>query len=241
MKQKIWFICFVTLCLLSIFSISSSAAGKPDITRHDANFLDNAVNMHIEWQSPNPVTLVKISMPNVEKEINIDPYDNKRNHDGYEGEVDVNLTMAGVSGQTFTYIIQLQDELRIKSPPVTGKINISSSQQSITFPQPQQGIFPPQDQPSMFPPQGQPGSQAVGQQLGSVVVIIDPLMAAESGAMWRVENGPWKKSGETSSNIPVGIQTIEFQDVGNWIKPENQKVMIEAGQTFTITGIYNNK
>jgi len=84
MKQKIWFICFVTLCLLSIFSISSSAAGKPDITRHDANFLDNAVNMHIEWQSPNPVTLVKISMPNVEKEINIDPYDNKRNHDGYE-------------------------------------------------------------------------------------------------------------------------------------------------------------
>jgi len=137
--------------------------------------------------------------------------------------VDVNLTMAGVSGQTFTYIIQLQDELRIKSPPVTGKINISSSQQSITFPQPQQGIFPPQDQPSMFPPQGQPGSQAVGQQLGSVVVIIDPLMAAESGAMWRVENGPWKKSGETSSNIPVGIQTIEFQDVGNWIKPEKSK------------------
>ena len=32
------------------------AAEKPNVTRHEATFLENAVNMHIEWQSPNPVT-----------------------------------------------------------------------------------------------------------------------------------------------------------------------------------------
>jgi hypothetical protein len=232
MKQKNWLICFATLCLLSFFFISSPAAGKPDVTRHDVNFLDNAVNMHIEWQSPNPVTSVKISMPGVEKEINVDPYDNKRNRDGYAGEVDVNLTMAGVSGQSFTYIIQLQDELRIKSLLVTGKVNISSSQQTTVVPQPQQPVMQIQIQQNLSPPQN---------QTGSVIIMIDPLMVTVSGAMWRVENGPWMKSGETVSNLSMGIQTIEFQDVGNWIKPENLKVMIEGGQTITITGIYNNK
>jgi hypothetical protein len=36
------------------------SAGKPDVTRHEANFLESAVNLHIE-QSPHPVVLVKIS------------------------------------------------------------------------------------------------------------------------------------------------------------------------------------
>ena len=48
--------------------------------------------------------------------------------------------------------------------------------------------------------------------------------------MWRVGNGPWKKSGEAIPNLPVGINTIEFQEVGGWIKPDNQSVMIEGGQ-----------
>jgi hypothetical protein len=250
MKQKVWFVSFVTLCLVSFFSISTHADEKPDVTRHVATFLENAVNMHIEWQSPNPITLVKISMMGVEKEINVDQYDNKRNRDGYAGEVNVSLNIGWVSGQALTYIIQLQDELRIKSPPVTGKVKTSSSQQPSMFPQPQQpATFPQPQQPSLqiqiqqnlSPSQNQPGAQTSGQQDGSIVVIIGPMMAAESGAMWRVDNGPWKKSGETMSNLPVGIHTIEFQDVGNWIKPVNQNVVTEGGQTVTINGIYNNR
>jgi hypothetical protein len=54
-----------------------------------------------------------------------------------------------------------------------------------------------------------------------------------------LENEPWKKGGETISNLPEGkIHTIEFKDVGNWIKPDNQSVVLEGGQTITINGTY---
>jgi len=72
-------------------------------------------------------------------------------------------------------------------------------------------------------------------------MIIVPQIAADSGAMWRVGNSPWKRSGEAIPNLPVGPYTIEFQEVGNWIKPESLKVMIEGGQTLTLNGIYNSK
>jgi hypothetical protein len=140
MKRMILWAGFIILCLAAWSFETASAAGKPDVTRHEAKFLENAVKMHIEWQSPNPVTLVKISMPNVDKELIIDPYDNKRNRDGYSGEVDVTLNVSGVSGQSFTYVIQLQDELRIKSKPVTGHVKISSPQQPVTLPPP---LLPP--------------------------------------------------------------------------------------------------
>ena len=71
------------------------------------------------------------------------------------------------------------------------------------------------------------------------MVIIVPLWVAESGSMWRVGNGPWKKSGETVLNLPMGIITIEFQEVGGWIKPDNQNVLIEAGKTISLSGIYS--
>jgi hypothetical protein len=59
--------------------------------------------------------------------------------------------------------------------------------------------------------------------------------------MWRVENGPWKKSGESISNLPAGSHTIEFQEVSNWVRPKNQKVTIEAGKTVTVNVMYNSR
>jgi hypothetical protein len=114
-------ICFTLGALETAF-----AGGKPNVTRHEAKFMENSVNMHIEWQSPNPVTSVKISMPGTAKEITVDPYDNRRNPDGYSGEVDVNLDLGGTSSQYFNYVVQLQDELRLKSEPVTGQVKLPS-------------------------------------------------------------------------------------------------------------------
>jgi hypothetical protein len=205
----------ISLAILSIVSLiifgTSQAAGKPDVTRHEAYFLESVVNVHIEWQSPNPVVLVKISVAGVEKEIKIDAYDNKRNRDGYAGEINVNLGLDRIPRQPFTYVIQLEDELRIKSPLVTGKVDVPQTKQ--------------------------PG----GRQVGTIIVIIGPQVSIDSGAMWRVENGPWKKSGESISDLPLGPHTIEFQDVGNWIKPEKKNVMIEEGKTATINVIYKSK
>ena len=196
------------------YSKSLQAAGKPDVTRHEANFLESAVNLHIEWQSPNPVVLVKISVVNIQKEIKVDPYDNKRNRDGYAGEVTVTLGLDRdrIPRQPFTYVIQLEDELRIKSPLVTGKVDV------------------PQTQHRPAAVKWVPLSLSSG-----------PQAIVDSGAMWRVENGPWKKSGESISDLSAGTHTIEFQDVGNWVKPEKKNVKIEDGKTVTINETYKNR
>jgi len=267
----------MTLFILLSLSNPLQATGKPDVTRHEAQLLGGALNMQIEWQSPNPVVLVKISIGNIQKEIKIDAYDNKRNRDGYAGEVNFTLNLEGTPGEPFPYVIQLEDELRIKSPVVRGKVKVAAAQQPHVIIQPQQptmqiqiqqnitqpGVstgITPGTQPGVFPgtqpgalfgiqpgalpgilPGVLPGLQAGSQQVGSLIVVIAPLMAAESGAMWRVEYGPWKRNGEFIPDLPVGIHTIEFQDIMGWIKPENQKVMIENGQTHTINGFYNNR
>jgi hypothetical protein len=210
MKRKVLIVCVITLCLFVLLvSISLQAAGKPDITRHEAYFLESAVNVHIEWQSPNPVVLVKISVAGVEKEIKIDAYDNKRNRDGYAGEINVNLGLDRIPRQPFSYVIQLEDELRIKSPLVTGKVDVPQTKQP--------------------------------RQVGTIIVILGPSAIVDSGAMWRVENGPWKKSGESISDLPVGPHMIEFQDVGNWIKPEKKNVKIEDGKAVTINETYKRR
>jgi hypothetical protein len=213
MNRRILWLLFAILFISMFYSKSLSAAGKPGITRHEANFLESAVNLHIEWQSPNPVVLVKISVVNIQKEIKVDPYDNKRNRDGYAGELNVTfgLDRDRIPRQPFTYVIQLEDELRIKSPLVTGKVDVPQAKQ--------------------------PG----GRQVGTIIVIIGPQAIVDSGAMWKVENGPWKKSGEPISDIVVGSHTIEFQDVGNWIKPEKKNVKIDEGKTVTIIETYKNR
>ncbi len=211
MNQRVTRLLLITLFILLSISKSLQAAGKPDVTRHEAHFLESAVNVHVEWQSPNPVVLVKISAAGVEKEIKIDAYDNKRNRDGYAGEVNVNLRLEQAPVHSFTYVIQLEDELRMKSPLVTGKVDV----------------------PEAKPPGGR--------QVGTVIVILGPSAIVNSGAMWRVENGPWKKSGESISDVTVGAHTIEFLDISNWVKPEKKNVKIEDGKTVIINEAYKSR
>ena len=313
MNRKTLLSFFMILGLVFVVSKTLPAAGKPDVTIHEATYMEGTVNMHIEWQSPNPVVMVKITIANKQQEVKVDPYDNKRNRDGYAGEVNVTVGLDYVPNQPFNYIIQLEDDIKGKSTLARGKVKIASYQQPGIVIQPQQptmqiqiqqnitqpgfqpgiapgaqpGLFPgiqpgalstiqpgalpgmisgllpgvqtgtlpgvsPGVQPGAFPgtvpgmqmgalPGGVPGVQTGTQQIGSLIVIIAPLIAAESGAKWRVENGAWKRSGEFIPDLPVGIHTIEFQDLGGWIKPESQKVMIEGGQTHTINGFYNNR
>lgn len=131
MKGTILWTGLILLCFAIGGFETAWAAGKPNVTRHDAKFMENSVNMHIEWQSPNPVTSVKISIPGTTKEIAVDPYDNRRNPDGYSGEVDVNLGIGGLTSQYFNYVVQLQDDLRLKSEPVAGQVKVPSVMQPV--------------------------------------------------------------------------------------------------------------
>jgi len=91
MNRRALFISLLILFLVLLASNSLRAVGKPDVTSHEATFLGNAVNMHIEWQSPNPVVTVRISISNKQQDIKVDPYDNRRNPSGYGGEVNVTI------------------------------------------------------------------------------------------------------------------------------------------------------
>ena len=301
MSRRTLIVSFLVLSIMSsvfIFKFSQ-AAGKPDVTRQEATYLEGAVNMHIEWQSPNPVVMVKISIGNKQQGIKVDPYDNKRNRDGYGGEVNVTIGLDWIPNQPFAYVIQIEDELRIKSALVTGKVNVPRPQypQYPQYPQqqqpgiqfqiqpnvpqavPQPGIQPgmqpgfplgtqpppqPGTQPGIQPyiqpgtqpyaqpgtqpfvqpggqPGGQPGVQPGVQQGGHLIVIIAPETVAQAGTMWRVGNSQWMRSGEAIADIPAGSHIVQFQEVGNFIRPENQQVMIEGGQTVTVTGVYKNR
>ncbi len=246
MKRKVLTVCFISLCfLVSLLPISLRAAGRPDVTRHEVTFLESAVNVHIEWQSPNPVVIVKISVAGVEKEIKVDEYDNKRNRDGYAGEVTVTMGLEKIPTQNFTYVVQLEDDLRIKSPLVTGKVKVATAKQPrppATQIQIQQTIPPSGTKPvkkTGVKPGAQPPAHSGGEQVGSIIVIIEPQTIVESGAMWRVGNKPWKKSGETIPDLPVGTHIVEFQSVRGWTKPKSENVTIEGGQTLTFNGTYS--
>jgi hypothetical protein len=75
---------------------------------------------------------------------------------------------------------------------------------------------------------------------GFLQVTIEPAGAREAGAQWRhqwMEPGIWLNSGATE-NIPAGPCTVEFKDVSDWTKPNNQTVNIVEGETTTATGTY---
>ncbi len=116
------------IMMLIILSISAGAAEKPDIIHHTAQYLDRALHVTLQWQSVNPVTLVRVSAGREAKEVKVDEYDNRRVPGGYSGEVTVNIPVeATLNQKDLPYILQLEDDLRLKSELVTGKATLPSS------------------------------------------------------------------------------------------------------------------
>jgi hypothetical protein len=101
MNLRASFISFFALFLVLLSFNSLRAAGKPDVTFHEATVLGGLVNMHIEWQSPNPIVNVRISIANTEQNIKVDLYDNRRNPSGYAGEVNVTIRLDSIPNQPF--------------------------------------------------------------------------------------------------------------------------------------------
>jgi hypothetical protein len=118
--------CIPLIILLAL--VPADAAEKPVVTRVDARYLDRMVVFTVEWQSPNPVSSIRVHIGKIRREIKVDEYDNRRNQAGYWGESTVEFALAPEQGQDgVPYLLQLEDELRQKSDQFNGKVMFSAS------------------------------------------------------------------------------------------------------------------
>ena len=72
---------------------------------------------------------------------------------------------------------------------------------------------------------------------GTLSVTIIPAAAAAAGGQWRVGSGTWQNSG-ASQDVPAGAVSIEFKDVGSWIKPVAVSATVEPAKQATANGTY---
>jgi hypothetical protein len=112
--------------LVSLFLAGVDAhAKKPEVTRYDAQYLDRAIKITVQWQSTESIVTVKVTAGKEVKEVKIDPYANKRNPQGYSGEEDIVLQADPMTSQEFIpYTIQLENEDGQKSNLVTGEVQV---------------------------------------------------------------------------------------------------------------------
>jgi len=115
--------------ILLLAATPANSRGKPQIVRHEANVLEHAVIMIIQWQSPNPVVRVTATVGGRKKEVEVDPYNNQRNQDGYWGEVTLEVKSGrALETDGIPYILQVEDDLRQKSELVKGKAQGSAAE-----------------------------------------------------------------------------------------------------------------
>jgi hypothetical protein len=128
MKQSLYV--RILLIVVFIFSAGSAsyASSKPDIIQYQASYHDDMLSINVQWQSPNPVVMVKVYAGREPKEIEIDEYDNRRNPKGYVGETTVVVNLEpGIERQTVNYVIQLVDDVGQRSRQVSGKIKLAKA------------------------------------------------------------------------------------------------------------------
>jgi hypothetical protein len=111
-----------------LFPVPACPGSKPDITQSSATYLDDMLSINVQWQSPNPVLMVKVYAGSEPREVEIDEYDNRRNPHGYYGETTVVVNLEqGIERQFINYVIQLEDDLGQKSRQVVGKIQLTTT------------------------------------------------------------------------------------------------------------------
>jgi hypothetical protein len=151
MKQSLYVKVLLTVVFIFCAGSASYASSKPDIIQYQATYLDDMLSINLQWQSPNPVVMVKVYAGREPKEIEIDEYDNRRNPKGYFGETTVVVNLEpGVERQSVNYVIQLVDDVGQRSRQVSGKIKLASAtpQEAIPLEEPLPEAPPPEEIPS---------------------------------------------------------------------------------------------
>jgi len=125
MKRPLLLLGITLLALFLLTPCGAYAAKKPTIVSHDETYVSRTVRFRVAWQAENPVVMVKIFTGREQKEIKVDEYDNRRTRDGYSGEVNAVVELdPAFAEEALAFVIQLEDDARLKSDLVTGKIQI---------------------------------------------------------------------------------------------------------------------
>jgi len=67
--------------------------------------------------------------------------------------------------------------------------------------------------------------------VGSLTVTLGPEEALSAQAEWRIDNGPWQKSGVTLNKIAVGPHQVHARQIAEWWQPDSLDVVIKEDET----------
>lgn len=78
-----------------------------------------------------------------------------------------------------------------------------------------------------------------GTQYGGLQVLLEPAGAVTAGASWSLDTGAtWHSSGETLSNLNIGLHTVTMQSTTGYLSPARRTFTIQLDQTQTSTETY---
>jgi hypothetical protein len=207
----------VTTLVLACLPGLLAAAELPDVVRHEAQYLDGVVSVTVEWQSANPVTKVRVTAGREQKETPVDEFDNRRNPQGYQGEVTVQVPLYQQSGQgAIPYIIQLEDDTRQRSALVNGSITVPVASVSSPY------APPPRDdnwgreniRTGMVLGPQTPGEARAGDMIDKLLVVMDRFDTAPGIDEIKVNlHGPNNVSFSTKASDDKGLREVRFRVV----------------------------
>jgi len=73
---------------------------------------------------------------------------------------------------------------------------------------------------------------------GSLQVTISPQASNDAGAQWRVADRIWRDSNDIEPNLPIGLYTVDYKPVTNWIEPNSHAIQIDYLQTTAVSKTY---
>lgn len=122
--------CLIVLILAVVCAGMVEAAGRPDIVSYDTELLQDALSVHIRWQSAYPVVRAIVSAGDERQEKDLDPHDdNIKDAYGYHGEASFHITVDSrqFNNKRINYIIQIVDDAGKKSRRISGSLATAAS------------------------------------------------------------------------------------------------------------------
>jgi len=130
MKKSIYLLLITFFIIISGIGNTASAAQRPDIISYDAKLLQDAITVHIKWQSEYPVVKAVVSAGNERQEMELDPYDdNIKDAYGYHGEASVlvKVDSSGFLDEKITYVVQITDDVGKRCRRISGTLKIATA------------------------------------------------------------------------------------------------------------------